>query len=208
MGRPRKFDETRVLTAVMNMFWQRGYEATSTRDLAESTGMGLSSLSNAFGDKRQLYLRALRRYYETNTALQTELLGQPGPVKDRLRNLMVQAIDIDLADPPSWGCLIINASTEMANTDPDVAQEVRRHFTTVEQAVHSALAEGQRSGEITREQDAVALTHHVLSSYYGLRVLARVRPDRTALMNVVDTMLATVTSHAPRVGQSGPGTGT
>lgn len=190
MGRPRKFDETLVLTAAMNTFWQRGYEATSTRDLAESTGMGLSSLSNAFGDKRQLYLRALRRYYETNTAMQTELLGQSGPVKDRLRNLMVQAIDIDLADPPSSGCLIINASMEMANTDPEVAQEVRRHFTTVEQAVHAALAEGRRSGEITGEQDAVALTHHVLSSYYGLRVLARVQPDRTALMNVVDTMLA------------------
>ncbi|MBH5333414.1 TetR/AcrR family transcriptional regulator [Streptomyces pactum] len=190
MGRPRKFDETRVLTAIMNVFWQRGYEGTSTRDLADSTGMGLSSLSNAFGDKRQLYLRALRRYYETHTAVQTELLGRPGPVKDRLRDLMAQAIDIDLADPPSSGCLIINASVEMANTDPEVAQEVRRHFTTVEQAVHAALTEGQRSGEITRERDATALTHHVLSSYYGLRVLARVNPDRTALTNVVDTALS------------------
>ncbi|MDN3265329.1 TetR/AcrR family transcriptional regulator [Streptomyces sp. CSDS2] len=190
MGRPRKFDETRALTAVMHTFWQRGYEATSTRDLAESTGMGLSSLSNAFGDKRRLYLRALRRYYETNTAVQTELLRQPGPVKDRVRALMTQAIDIDLADPPSSGCLIMNASMERANTDPEVAQEVRRHFTTVEQAVCSALAEGQRDGEITRDQDAVALTHHVLSTYYGLRVLARVQPDRTALMNVVETLLA------------------
>jgi TetR/AcrR family transcriptional repressor of nem operon len=192
MGRPRKFDETHALTAVMHTFWQRGYEATSTRDLAESTGMGLSSLSNAFGDKRQLYLRALRRYYETNTAVQTELLGRPGPVKDRVRSLMVQAIDIDLANPPSSGCLIINASMERANTDPEVAQEVRRHFTTVERALHAALAEGQRSGEITRDQDAATLTHHVLTSYYGLRVLARVQPDRTALMNVVETLLATL----------------
>ncbi|MEU3527615.1 TetR/AcrR family transcriptional regulator [Streptomyces sp. NPDC038707] len=192
MGRPRKFDETQALTAVMHTFWRRGYEATSTRDLAESTGMGLSSLSNAFGDKRQLYLRALRRYYDTNTAVQTELLGRPGPVKERVRNLMVQAIDTDLANPPSAGCLIINASTERANTDPEVAQEVRRHFTTVERALRAALAEGQRGGEITRDQDAATLTHHVLTSYYGLRVLARVQPDRTALMNVVETLLATL----------------
>ncbi|NIH80339.1 TetR/AcrR family transcriptional regulator [Amycolatopsis viridis] len=190
MGRPRKFDETSALTAVMNTFWQRGYEATTTRDLAESTGMGLSSLSNAFGDKRQLYLRALRRYYETNTAVQVELLGRPGPVKDRLRNLMTQAIDLDLADPPSLGCLVINASIEMANTDAEVAQEVRRHFTTVERAVHAVVADGQRTGEITRDRTAMALTHHVLTSYYGLRVLARVQPDRAALLDVVDTMLA------------------
>ncbi|TDC21283.1 hypothetical protein E1265_18465 [Streptomyces sp. 8K308] len=55
----------------------------------------------------------------------------------------------------------------MANTDPEVAQEVRRHFTTVERAVHAAPAEGQRSGESAREQDTTALTHHVLSSYYA-----------------------------------------
>ncbi|MEU4837205.1 TetR/AcrR family transcriptional regulator [Nocardia testacea] len=190
MGRPRKFDEPQALTAIMNTFWRRGYEATSTRDLAASTGMSLASLSNAFGDKRQLYLHALRRYYQTNTAVQTELLGRPGPVKDRLRNLMTQAIDIDLTDPPSVGCLIINASIEMANSDPEVAQEVRRHFDPVEQAVRAAIAEGQRSGEITSDRDATALAHHVLSTYYGLRTLSRIRPDRAALLAVAESMLA------------------
>ncbi|MGW2018782.1 TetR/AcrR family transcriptional regulator [Streptomyces sp. NPDC001927] len=190
MARPRKFDETHALTAAMNTFWRQGYEATSTRDLADSTGMGQSSLYNAFGDKRELYLRALRRYYETHTAEQTALLEQPGPVKDRLRELMVHAIDDDLSDPEGSGCFAINASVEKADADDAVREEVLRHFSTVEEALAETLARGKRSGEITADRDTRTLARQVLSTYYGLRVLARVQKDRNALLSVVESALS------------------
>ncbi|MFI6474130.1 TetR/AcrR family transcriptional regulator [Streptomyces sp. NPDC050516] len=189
MARPRKFDETHALTSAMEAFWRHGYEATSTRDLANCTGLGQSSLYNTFGDKQQLYLRALRRYYDTTTAEQTALLRRPGPVKDRLRELIVGAIDADLADSETPGCFAINASVEKASSDPAVKEEVRRHFTTVEEALREAIARGQRAGEITAAHDARTLAGQVLSTYYGLRVLARVHSDRQALLNVVDSLL-------------------
>ncbi|WP_406504897.1 TetR/AcrR family transcriptional regulator [Streptomyces sp. NBC_00212] len=189
MARPRKFDETHALTSAMEAFWQHGYEATSTRDLANCTGLGQSSLYNTFGDKQQLYLRALRRYYDTTTAEQTALLRRPGPVKDRLRELIVGAIDADLADSETPGCFAINASVEKASSDPAVKEEVRRHFTTVEEALREAITRGQRAGEITAAHDARTLAGQVLSTYYGLRVLARVHSDRQALLNVVDGLL-------------------
>ncbi|MFJ3585139.1 TetR/AcrR family transcriptional regulator [Streptomyces sp. NPDC090127] len=190
MARPRKFDETHALTAAMTTFWRQGYEATSTRDLADSTGMGQSSLYNAFGDKRELYLRALRRYYETHTAEQTALLDQPGPAKDRLRDLMVHAIDGDLSDPEASGCFAINASVEKADSDDAVREEVLRHFSTVEEALAATIARGQRSGEIPADRDTGTLARQVLSTYYGLRVLARVQKDRNALLSVVESALS------------------
>ena len=173
----------------MDAFWRHGYEATSTRDLANCTGLGQSSLYNTFGDKQQLYLRALRRYYDTTTAEQTALLRRPGPIKDRLRELIAGAIDADLADSGTPGCFAINASVEKASSDPAVKEEVRRHFTTVEEALCEAIARGQRAGEITGAHDARTLAGQVLSTYYGLRVLARVHSDRQALLNVVDGLL-------------------
>jgi TetR/AcrR family transcriptional repressor of nem operon len=190
MARPRKFDETQALAAAMETFWRRGYEATSTRDLSDSTGLGQSSLYNAFGDKRELYLRALRHYYETHTAEQTAFLARPGPVKDRLRDLMVRALDADLSDPDACGCFSINASVETARSDDDVREEVRRHFTTVEQALAETIARGQRSGEISPEHSAGTLARQVLSTYYGLRVLARVHKDRNALLSVVESAVS------------------
>jgi TetR/AcrR family transcriptional repressor of nem operon len=190
MARPRKFDETHVVTAAMETFWRRGYEATSTRDLSDSTGLGQSSLYNAFGDKRELYLRALRRYYETYTAEQTALLGRPGPVRERLRDLMVQAIDADLSDPGTSGCFSINASVEKADSDDDVRREVHRHFTTVERALAETIARGQRSGEISAERSAGTLARQFLSTYYGLRVLARIEKDRNALLSVAESAVS------------------
>lgn len=62
MARPREFDEAAVLDAAVQCFWSRGYEATTVRDLIDSTGLTAASLYNAFGDKRAFYQRALDHY--------------------------------------------------------------------------------------------------------------------------------------------------
>lgn len=193
MARPRKFDETRVVGAAMDAFWRRGYEATSTRDLSEGTGLGPSSLYSTFGDKRQLYLRTLRRYYETATEAQTEILEQPGPVKDRLRELMLHDIDGDTsATGRPAGCFAINAAIEMAGSDPDIKEQVHRHFVRVEEALGHAIARGQRAGEIRTDRDAASLARQVLSTYYGLHVLSKAHDDRQVLVDVVEGALATL----------------
>ncbi|GAA2267803.1 TetR/AcrR family transcriptional regulator [Streptomyces amakusaensis] len=173
----------------MHAFWRQGYRATSTRDLSDCTGIGPSSLYNAFGDKRQLYLRTLRQYYSTNTVAQTEGLRAPGSAKGRIRNLMVQAIDIDLSGNEPAGCFAINALIEMGHADSDVNDELNRHFSAVEDALCETIAEGQLSGEIAPGGDARVQARQVLSTYYGLRVLARIQKDRNALLDVVESAL-------------------
>ncbi len=78
----------------MELFWEKGYEATTTQDLCERTGLGRGSLYNAFGSKHALYEEAIKRYAETRAALQLqELAPTGGSVRDRLRELMVAMID-------------------------------------------------------------------------------------------------------------------
>jgi TetR/AcrR family transcriptional regulator, transcriptional repressor for nem operon len=191
MARPRKFDEARVVGAAMDAFWSRGYQATSTRDLSDSTGLGPSSLYNSFGDKHQLYLRSLRTYRERATAAQVDLLRRPGPARERLRELMVQAIDVDLSggDGPR-GCFAINAAMERIGEDAEVKAEVRRNFGAVEEAIRETIARGQLAGEVDPALDAATLARQLLVTYYGLRVLARAEDDRHALVDVVDGALA------------------
>ena len=62
VGRPREFDEEKVLCAVMEAFWHRGYEATSLADLTEKTGLNKASLYRFFGDKHALFRAALKNY--------------------------------------------------------------------------------------------------------------------------------------------------
>ncbi|MEV8017137.1 TetR/AcrR family transcriptional regulator [Streptomyces sp. NPDC086554] len=190
MARPREFDEDRVVTAAMETFWRHGYEGTSTRALCDSTGLGPSSLYNTFGGKRQLYLRALRCYYETSTAEQIEILRGAGPAKERLRDMMIHAVDADLDEADGRGCFAINAAVEIGGLDPEVKDAVRRSFDRVEEELRTVVETGRRSGELRSTGDALTVARRVQSTYYGLRVLARVQDDRQALLDTVESALA------------------
>ncbi|MFC6886738.1 MULTISPECIES: TetR/AcrR family transcriptional regulator [Actinomadura] len=186
MSRAREFDEERVLDAAMEAFWERGYAATSAQALVDSTGLGRSSLYNAFTSKHRLYQLALRRYLERNTEADIALLDEPGPVKEHIRELMLGVIDAELGDPGRRGCLAVNAAIELAGKDEAVTVLVRRTFARVEEALTAALERGQRAGEITGERSAATLARFVLNAVYGLRVLGKAATDRERLVEVVD----------------------
>lgn len=174
----------------MEVFWSKGYEATSTEDLCACTGLGRGSLYNAYGSKHGLYERALRRYAELGFGGQRTILEGPGTAKDRLRALMLAVIDTDLADPDRRGCLAINAAVDAGGTDDLVAQQVRRQFERLEGAVCHLIALGQHDGELRRDVDPLVCARFFLSTYYGLRVLGKVTHDRRALEDVVEGALA------------------
>ena len=98
MPRPREFDETTALEAALECFWQRGYEATSVRDLAASMGLTAPSLYNAFGDKQQLFARALERYLDCTTRDRLRRLEASLPPKDAFLRFFDEIIEHSIND--------------------------------------------------------------------------------------------------------------
>ncbi|WP_431907269.1 TetR/AcrR family transcriptional regulator [Nonomuraea jabiensis] len=190
MGRPREFSDRAVVDAAMQVFWEKGYEATSTQDLCERTGLGRGSLYNAFGSKHRLYEEAIRRYAETKAEAQLAMLAEPGSVRARLRDLMLGVIDADMADPGRRGCLALNAATESSGRTEAVAGLVRRQFTDLEQALQRLVEIGQSTGELSSDRPPRQVARAFQSAYYGLRVLAKVTDDRDALLDVVEGAVA------------------
>src|ERR1700730_2144482 len=78
MARQKEFDRDEVLHKAMEVFWSRGYEASSIQDLVKRMGINRQSLYDTFGDKHTLYLQALDRYREVEGRKIVELLEQPG----------------------------------------------------------------------------------------------------------------------------------
>lgn len=188
--RPREFDEEQVLDAALRHFWRAGYNATSTEDLCVQTGLGRGSLYNAFHSKRAVYLAALRRYYEVGTARPVAVLEGPEPLRERLRTLMTLVVEADLADPVRRGCFAINAAIELAGSDPEIREMVRRHFERIDTALVDAFTRAHEQGELDPGRDPVIAARATLSSYYGLRVLARAADGRAMLDDIVEGTLA------------------
>ncbi|MEI8408738.1 MULTISPECIES: TetR/AcrR family transcriptional regulator [unclassified Kribbella] len=191
MARPREFDDSAVLDAAMELFWEKGYEASTTQDLCERTGLGRGSLYNAYGSKHALYEETIKRYAATRAAQQlAELEPTDGSVRERLRNLMLSMIEVDLKDSGRRGCLALNAASEASGRTGEVAGLVHRQFEDLSAALTALIAQGQSTGELSSDRPPLQVARMFQSAYYGLRVLAKVTDDRQALLDVVDGTIA------------------
>ena len=196
MARPRTFDEETVLDRALDVFWAQGYAATSVQDLVDAMEINRASLYNTFGGKHALYMAALRRYEERWTTKLLETLDGADDALGGLRALLESVAD-DAADCPKRGsCLLTNAATELGHRDADTAEQVTATFQHMEDALAKTVERGQTAGDIPAEADARALARFLLNGLQGLRVLARTRPDRDALQDIVDTLLAAVRTGA------------
>ncbi|TDD33828.1 TetR/AcrR family transcriptional regulator [Actinomadura sp. KC06] len=188
MARPRKFEEERAVEAAMRAFWTDGYEATSTQELCDATGLGRSSIYNTFRSKHDLFEKALAHYMDVKTANIVQVLEDGSrPVRERLRTILGWAVEPEPGDPA--GCLVVNTMVELAPRDETIAERLKRDERRRLTALTAAIEEGIRSGEIDRSKDAKALAHFVVSTVSGMRVVARGGADGRTLASIADTAM-------------------
>lgn len=189
MARPREFDEDAVLDAAVQCFWSRGYEATSVRDLIEKTGLTCASLYNAFGDKRALYRRALDHYVEASVGDRIRRCEAMEP-RAAIEAFFGDILTRSLGDREHKGCMLANAALDVAPHDPGFQEVVAGMLVRIEAFFHHCVTRGQAAGTITSALSADDLARHLLGVLMGMRVLARVRPERALLEGVVAPALA------------------
>ena len=191
MPRTKQFNETEVLEKAMELFWEKGYHGTSYHDLVECLGISRASLYQTFGDKDQLYRTALEYYRDTGQDRLKLLLRSTLPLREKLDVLLTDVIDESFNDQCQKGCFIVNSTTELANADPEIARLVTENRQTVEGFFHAAFYMAQQDGAISQDQSAEALAHFFFNNYLGLRVMAKMHPERSHLEQIKDQILST-----------------
>lgn len=188
--RTKDFDPDDIADAAMQVFWQRGYAATSVQDLVDGTGLSRSSLYGTFENKQGLFQHALRRY-EAVTTSNVELLSGPGRARDLVRQLLLRIVQDELSDAGRRGCLVANAALELAGHDEAVAERVAGNLQRLQKALEKLILRGQQEGDITDSKKPRALARFVLNTVQGLRVLGKgssAPQRRQCLMDVVDVV--------------------
>jgi TetR/AcrR family transcriptional repressor of nem operon len=189
MARHKEFDRDEVLHEAMEVFWSRGYEATSIQDLVKHMGINRQSLYDTFGDKHALYLKTLDRYREIEGRKVFELLERPGSVKKTLRQLFEGVVERALCDGQR-GCFIGNATSELAGRCKETAARTCGNMAATEEAFYRVLLRGKKEGELKRVRDPRAVARFLYSSLQGLALLAKATRDRKTLEDVVKVTLS------------------
>lgn len=187
-GRPREFDLDVATRDAMEVFWQRGYEGASLPDLIERTGLSRGSLYKAFGDKKGLLLAALDVYMARGLKDTSDLLSQPGAVKDAIRASLLRYARLSSGEAGRRGCLVVAMATEMAAHDPEIAERTGRMFRRLQQLYAAAIVRGQARGEIP-ERDEQALARFLVGQAQGMRVLGKTGMTEADMAAMVDTTM-------------------
>ncbi|XMN06051.1 TetR/AcrR family transcriptional regulator [Streptomyces griseobrunneus] len=178
MARTKEFDPEAALQSALQLFWQRGYEATSMADLVEHLGIGRASIYATFGNKRELYLKALDRYSENCDAGLLGELSQPGPALPAVRGVVRHfATEANSHELRSKGCFVTNTAAELGAHDPAAARRVEASWDHIETLLRSALVRAQAQGELPADRDPRALARMLLVLMQGLRVVGKASND-------------------------------
>jgi TetR/AcrR family transcriptional repressor of nem operon len=146
MVRTKQFDKHAALDDAMQLFWERGYHATSIQDLVDRLGVNRQSLYDTFGGKDRLFLAALERYREIQATPVRRLLEREGPALEVLREFLHSFVD-NLLNGDFKGCFIANTITELAGHDPAVTQACAANTRQIEGALSGLLLRAQQAGD-------------------------------------------------------------
>lgn len=188
----KSFDTDEALDRATDLFWAKGYESASLSDLIETMGINKGSLYNAYGNKNELFIKALVRYCEIN---QQSFLAEVKAIKDPVKSLTVffdtvlkQAKD----DKQKKGCFLCNTALELPYHDREIKKVVQESISDLEIFFYEQIEKGIEQGTIPKETAPEPVAKALMALLFGIRVLSRGTYDRKGLKAIRDQALGLI----------------
>jgi TetR/AcrR family transcriptional repressor of nem operon len=183
MARPKEFDQDRALRKAIRLFSQQGFAATSTDDLMRVMDVGRQSMYDTFGDKRALFLQALKMYVaESVHSINVELERSGSALSAVQKALVTFAERKDLSS--AEGCMGLNAISEFGQRDADVTRIIGNAARVQRQTLIRVLQKAKKQEELSSDADLVSMADFFESTLAGIRMAAKAGKSRQALQNI------------------------
>jgi TetR/AcrR family transcriptional regulator, transcriptional repressor for nem operon len=183
MPRPKEFDRESALKGAVQVFCEGGFEGTSTEDLLRGMGISRQSMYDTFGDKRALYLEALRHYMTERVASQIRILSAGASALKGLEAAL-NAAAITGSLEASSGCMGLGAISEFGRSDHEIASLIDTAERTLLCALHYRIDNGKSRGEISADVDTQAGAEFVRATFSAIKLAARGGASPQTLRNI------------------------
>ncbi len=186
MARTKEFSPDEALQSAMEVFWQKGYEATSMRDLLERTKLHKASLYQTFGNKERLFISALKRFCMSALEPFKAISKSATPLSD-LKQLMLTVCS---SPDPSNGCMLANTAAEVATRNDNIAAVVQDSLNKRQQMLRAILIQAQDVGELSKAADVKVLAEYLNTFLMGFGVMMRMNTDKRQMVQTLETAFA------------------
>lgn len=127
MGRPRSFDSRQALTAAMNVFWAKGYDGASLKDLTGAMGISGPSMYAAFGDKRELFLKTIDLYGDVDGCAPVVAFESEPDIRLAVRGFLEEVITYATAhESGAKGCFLASSVSASIGEVEGVRERVEK----------------------------------------------------------------------------------
>jgi AcrR family transcriptional regulator len=189
-GRPREFDADQALDRALEVFWRKGYEGASISELTDAMGINRPSLYAAFGNKEELFRKALDRYAQGPAAYTYEALTEP-TARAVVERLLREAAEA-LTDPHNpHGCLGVQGALSCGAAADSIKNELCMRRSAWEAALEKRFERARQEGDLPKDADCTDLARYVATVVQGMAVQAAGGASRKQLLKVAEiTLLA------------------
>ncbi len=189
LGRPLEFNPEEALDAAVDVFWCKGYEATSMTDLLDAMDLSKSSLYQTFGSKRQLFERSLARYADWLSAKMTKELAEAKSGRSFIEDTFEAVANTAQQPEGAKGCLIANSANEFGQREPALAIPVSDGLQRFTRVFMDAVIKAQAEGGVSASADPHALANYLLGTMNGLRTMIKAGADKRSAKGMVTLIL-------------------
>jgi AcrR family transcriptional regulator len=168
-GRPREFDYDHALDSAMRVFWSKGYEGTSMQDLTDAMHMNRPSIYASFGNKEELFCKALERYAQNSAAFFKTVLDQPTLKLSIEKFLLGSADSFTSSDHPN-GCFAVQGALVVGGDSALVKQEALLRREAVVEVLKERIQKAIAEGELIDGTDAEELARFFVAVLQGMAV--------------------------------------
>lgn len=174
MARKRKADHDSAVAGALALFWQRGYQRASTRELEERTGLTRFTLQTAYGGKEKFFLETLDAYLDN-----AEAQHFPNPATFSIDDLAVWFEDIASAEKmpriEDAGCLAFNSISQFDRSDIEINARIERYMDGLESRFAEILERAEQCGELRLPQSPSGTAKILIGLLLGLHSIMRAR---------------------------------
>jgi TetR/AcrR family transcriptional repressor of nem operon len=192
MARTKRFDEEEVLNNAMLFFWHKGYNGTSPQEILDELGLSRSSLYDTYGDKKSLFISALKRYRNTVTAQVIQSLETSQNIPETLKMLFQQAKHECFTGEDKRGCFMVNSKVELAPHDEEIAAIVKENREALENAFTAAIKRGQEMGQLSNDNPPRSLARFIMNNLWGLTVHSKSGADKKVFDDIIRITMSVI----------------
>lgn len=188
MAKTAKFDRQEVIDKATELYWRKGFHATSMRNLQDEIDMRPGSIYAAFGSKDELFKETLRNYTHAALAFLKECRETHTTRIGALKAFITSAVIKSPEDTPNGMCMLTKTVAELTSEHQDIIDLTATFLGQLELAFEGIIKEAQEAGEVSLDRDAAYLASHVQIQIAGLRSYAKTNNDKQKLAKMIDDL--------------------